>query len=1296
MNMKKEILLVTTALVAAGLFAAVNLEWNGTEDASVPYEMEIAPARLGWQNLSVRADGKALPFQAFDGREKGFVGLRFAVPKGTKRLTCEKADGALARVDSSAIDNLFAGALDAANVGKWTNVGGEVKKTAADGVLRAECTGGHPILAYEAPVPAALRGQPAKIELDIESKTRLTWGGSVRFLQLDADGKPLPQSVSDPRWTSHMRPKDVKATYREDGRFDPRVARVRVEIELRLVPREVDEYGMPNADRANVMPVVEISRLALRGAAAHPFPRYDDANFAAGVSGEPDDAALVVGGERAFWYQCNPRAVWAEATAVRDEEELFFPVAAGTAEAWFKPTAWDEPGKTYALFDAYNGYHARLRKQGYGSMFKLVHSPASKALTLKIRDVNGKTFRGSGKAELPVGVWTHVAMQWTPGRKAEVFVNGAKAFEASLEGYAAPDLSDTKDVSVNDRLPMEFYVGSCYGSARQNPKKSSSWPFFNGAIDACRVSSGLRYADGFTPAKRFAVDAATRALFGFDRSFDGVSGGGTAFVRGTFRSLVDRVSHTVTVDGKTVQYRPKDILPEADPRQVLDIVNYPTMPTADEFESAREVKQATFALESGETKRLDVATQPYMDFVEIRNVSSGKLTYPVVFNEGDLDPRSFGDLRDTLLRTKMSDRDRVNLIFNFVIKASDYFMDRQISFMPGEDRFGLALNDAMLMLNSYCGFECGPLNNMTANMFACSGGCLASETGGYGHAFEEVFYDGKNHIYDLSAQSFFTAMDNESAAYLEESGDQPGIHNRLSGSADHFIRFGYRGFGVQNPGYCAKVGVVLSPGESFRVWFGNDGWQNMLRTMPASNGGPVVSKAENLPWKTVYTEQCHADLKPGTAPDAAEHVWRVLRKFPDFASGYVTLDVKPEPSNPAFTDVAADSFVYPVKSGYQIVRGDYEAVLADGRKAPLELSTDRGKTWRPLPEHAVYEVMARLEYLVRVKAPIASVARFRARTQLEVNARIFPGRLHAGANALNFKAAAGGRAEVTVQWREKAKRAVVKGGAYAGTLPGWERQLFVLDPAKGLELETEGFGPKAAVVCSEGLKGAFRGGKLVFSAPGWKKDGFASATVRDGKAEKVLTFYVSSRARLAFAEKALLGGTSALRPASADSVQPCVWMTRQGDSAKVSFEALPAGKYMVFALSRFPSRTEHANERSHRILGFKVPGSDEFAKAAGPVSIATGYYKAEYGPAGGRGNFKWDTPVDQRQKYNVSDLMARYDLPAFSELDWSLCADRAEGVEFAAALVVPAGDEEEYLALLSYLAGLNFEEWRVR
>ena len=1296
--MKTTIASILVASATAAIAEVFPLEWNMTYRTDVPYEVELLPARIGGaKSFEVRADGRALGVVQFAGKEAGSVCLRFTVPPGTKRLECEAGAQVTARpaADSEKVDNLFAGALDAANASRWTFTNGTVVKIEPkDGAMEFRCSRGSPFVSYEVPVPESARGKFAKIELDVTSLTPMTWGSKIRFAQLDADGNMLPQSVSDPRWTSHMRPRGVKAAYRETGRIDSRAAKLRLDIEMRSVGRNVDEYGLPSSDPANTEPHLVVSRVAVRTAASLPFPKYDDANFGEGVSGGEGDTSLAVGGGRAFWYQCHPQAVWAEGEAVRTEDELFFPNAAGTAEAWFKPSGWESPTARYTLFEAYNGYHAAEHsREKANSMFLLEYHPATKMFLFSANDHYGHSWNGGAHAELRAGEWSHVAMQWKPGENAGIFVNGRRVLTVELKGYVVTDMSDMGRRWINDYQPMEFYIGARWNTARSAIGLRTDAPFFGGQIDELRVSTGLRYSDGgFTPAKRFAVDAATRAHFGFDRSFDGMSGGGTEFIRGTFRAPVDRVDHTLTfADGRKLQYRPAKILPEADPLVQLDIVNYQDMPTVEEFESAREVKRGAFRMKSGDTVKVECAGKPYTDYVEIRNVSGSTIRYPVLFNEGDLDPRSFGDLRDTLLRAKMNDRDRVNRIFNFVIKASDYFMDRQISFKPGEDRPGIAMGDAMLMLNSYCGFECGPLNNMTANMFACSGGCLASQTGGYGHSFEQVFYDGKNHIYDLSAQSFFAAMDNESAAYLEEAGDQPGVIFRTGRSPDHFIRFGHRGYAAQTPDYSEKVGVTLNPGETFRVWFGNDGWQNLLRRVPpASAKGPKVSKRENHEWKTIYTKECDAKMEKG------EEVWRVLRKFPEFASGYLEHDSRPSASNPAFSDVTEDSFAYRVKSGYQIVRGEYEAELEKGGVAPLEISTDFGKTWRPLRSPAVYQVMARLDYLVRVKAPIAAVKRFRARTQVEINSRIFPGRLRKGANALNFKAAGGGEAQVTVQWREKAKRAVVSGGAYSGAIPGWERQLFVMNPAKGLSLKVEGFSDGAAVECPDGLAGCVKDGMLTLKAVRPMKDGFAYVTVKDGAAERLLTVYVSPVARLVLADGAKLVGGASLKAAGGDRVQPCAWMERKGDGATFSFDPLPAGKYMIYGLSRFPSRTKGATGPSARLLGFTPPGESAPVAACGPISIPMTYYKAEYGAEGGRANFKWDTLADPRQTYHVSWLMARFDCPSFDHVDWTLMAPRPDGVELAAMLIVPAGDEEAYLDLLSNLAGLNYEGSRVK
>ena len=81
----------------------------------MPYETEIFPERVGAKSFRVLADGKEVETLTFSGKAPGSVGIRFRVPEGTKRLDCMGGDAAPSLADTSQVDNLFAGALDAAN-----------------------------------------------------------------------------------------------------------------------------------------------------------------------------------------------------------------------------------------------------------------------------------------------------------------------------------------------------------------------------------------------------------------------------------------------------------------------------------------------------------------------------------------------------------------------------------------------------------------------------------------------------------------------------------------------------------------------------------------------------------------------------------------------------------------------------------------------------------------------------------------------------------------------------------------------------------------------------------------------------------------------------------------------------------------------------------------------------------------------------------------------------------------------------------------------------------------------------
>ena len=355
--------IVAAAGVAAALSAAaaqtMDFEWNVRYDTTVPYEVEINPAKL--ENLAgvpkgsgfvVKADGRDLGAVAFTGKAPGTIDLRFQVPPGAKRLTCDAGEGTLELVDSSQIDNLFAGALDAVNRGRWNCPKGINAFPERGGILFSSTVFHSRSVTYTVDVPKRFVGKPVKVEFDVTSRSKMVWAGTLRVRQLDEAGQELPESVSDPRWTSQMRPPQKFTAYREDGVIHPRARKLRLEIGLKSTDRDIDEYGMPLKDKSGLFAQLFVSRVAVRPAAQLPFPKYDDTFFEKGVSDEPGDRALVLGGKYCggFWYQTHSQACWAEASEFRDDRDCFFPTKAGTVEAWFKSDWGMMAGNVVTLF----------------------------------------------------------------------------------------------------------------------------------------------------------------------------------------------------------------------------------------------------------------------------------------------------------------------------------------------------------------------------------------------------------------------------------------------------------------------------------------------------------------------------------------------------------------------------------------------------------------------------------------------------------------------------------------------------------------------------------------------------------------------------------------------------------------------------------------------------------------------------------------------------------------------------------------------------------------------------------
>ena len=1285
--------MICASLIGAMLAVSFPLEWNTTYDASVPYEVEIAPKKLGISGggrYSVLADGQEIGASLLPGKFEGTVRLRFSVPQGTRKLACFASNGPMQC--GAVADNIFAKAFE--SVDGWSFDG---EKSAKAGGIEFALKSGNGRVSYEADVPRECAGRDVQFEVEVENTGAFPSPSNIFIDQYDAEGRLLAETVNDHRWTSHLRPPHMKQRMVNPGRLHPKAKKVRFVATMSAPQLKWDEYGEPIKEGADTSARLRITRLSLRPGTLLPFPKYADCNFATGVSGRDGDCALRLGGENcnAVWYQTRSWASWAKSgarkgaeTQLREEKLVFFPSGAGTCEAWFKPE-WTAAQKAVVHLFSGKRHNSRVGVEVVTRepVFDLTYAPASKGLRFSRIDVAGKKFEGRAKAEIPSGEWSHVAVTWMPGDAATVWVNGKSVLVVPLKGFAALDLAKAK--FPDDEDMMELYLGSESRITRRKETMTPSEdaPLFSGLVDDWRVSTGVRYGGDFSPEKLFAVDGDTRTLFTFDRSYSGVSGGGFGWIPLTFYSTKDRVDHRLATNGKSIQYYPDEITADAEPLVVLDAQNYRRLPTAADFRAARKRQAKTFRARPGDTLEFIAAAGSVADCFEIANDGKEPLADPFVVGKGEVDARSWGDIRDSLFGDAMpSSRDRANRVFQLMLSASDYYMTHHAYFpFDGGDSCADVWFQSMSVLNSYCGFECGPLNAMAKNAFVCSGMLPATMTQGYAHTFDQVFYDGKNHVYDLSAQKFFPAFDNETAAELGEMDDQPGLKTRKYGRTDHFIRNGFRDDIADGAPFMRKLGFTLNPGERFRAWWDNDGEGNDLLCSWFASGEKCKKFFPD------YTDRVHADRNTTRYP-----VYRSHRYFPHYGNAFFIFNDRPSENNPAFAK-NGDGFAYHVRSPYPVVAAEYRAIKKDGKEARLEISTDRGKSYRPLPSGLVrYEVRARYDYWIRVCEPIADISRFFAKTEVQLNARVLPGRTKPGKNSFVFKGK-GKEAKVTFAWREPAGEIELGGALNYGTIPGAESSLVVLDPSQGsLELQVKGVSVKATAMPvgrgAENVSCVLSRGNLKVSAKAGAK-GFFAFAVRDGGREKVFDLLVCEGAKVIRAEEFATEGDATTAKAGGDMVNGAVVFGKSGGKAKAKC-VVKAGRYAVMPLFRAAA----GNEGAHFSPRLKIDVGGRSLACGRPVNSACNFYKAMYGEEGGRANWKWDFPIDPKSSYYLEQML----VPELAESDGvtvsyaGSSSGHGEEVEVAAVLLVPDPDFDLHGDLIKTLCGLNTQRGRVR
>ena len=1270
------------------VYGDIPLEWNINNKVNVPYELEIDRRKIAdiagvavdhSYKVTATANGKKTDLQTvlLPGQENNKVTLRFTVPEGTTSLSCTPVNKKGIIAEASSCGNLFAQALQTPE--NWKTRNGKLIIRKTDGGIFFEAVkSGENQVQYSVDVPEDLQGKPVRFSIQLKSLSKMVWRNYIYIRQLNKDGKLLNTCAVDPRKISHLRPADTMNTYLETGLIHPEAKKLLLTVILASAENRYDSFGMPLADKKAGLPKLLISSISMREAHILPFPKYRDKWFSDGISGKNGDCALALNGESCFSFVSGGQAVYAEGKQLTDEKELFYPAADGTVECYFNAKKWNS--RSNILLEAANDVNyvggRYLKKRG--TIFQLSYLPKNKKITLLLKDGREKEFKKDVVHELSVNKWHHIAAQWSQKNGVKLFVDGKLIMEDKTFSYTPIDIRNAK--LPNILTCHQFTVGTSMKSARYWPKWGKiKHPDFCGKVDLLRISSGERYSTNFTPARSFAVDSKTRALFDFNRSFNGKTFGNVGIIEGTSRDFEGRQDQKISFKGKTVQYTPAKVVAEADQDKVLNRLNYPVIPEKSDFLASYIEKSENFTLAPGKKHTITLDDNAVTDYISFTNTGKEKICYPILLRQGEIDPRSFGDIAESLELDKLPPRERAYKIFNFLLGASDYFINYQAEFFPNNKNPRPATSLALLMLNSYCGFECGPLNNLAALIFSCSGKLASSMTSGYGHTFEQVFYDGKNRLYDLSAQRFFPSFENEAAASLYEAELEAGIIARTGISADPFIRLSTRGHYVNNIDYMEKAGVIVNPGETYHVFFCNNGSFNELNIGKFDRKRAVNLKEYNK----------ILGLKTKTP------IVAVPRPFPHYGNSFITFDGKPAKFPQTFRRVKSGSFEYGVHTSYPLTEFVCSAELDDGSFAEIEFSADNGKSFKSIKKDSDgkylldYEIMGHHQPLFKIKADIKNVKRFFARSCMMTNPRVLTGKLKKGRNDLTFKAAKGNSCDIKIAYRQKSSPIRVSGTAAGGAVHGYEKLLCAIEPGKTVQLDVEGVSDAATAKSSPDLKAAVRNGKLSVTAASDIKHAFGEVVIIDGLRRKAITFIISKGAKILTANDAVLSNGAKLIKAGKSDIADTIMFDKLKSQAVFKVK-IPAGKYQIWNLNRFESHAVATHGDAP--LELNAPGcKSAFVHLR---NSSSDLLKAEYGKAGKRSRFKWDFPYTTMTKAPYH-RPAGLDLKDTGALEITQYRPLNGGIELAAILILPCDDEDFITEMIKVLCGLNYNKWYI-
>jgi hypothetical protein len=1106
-------------------------------------------------------------------------------------------------------------------------------------------------------IPSDCRGAETKVSFDVKANCQGYVPFTILLQQFDANGKVLDACVVDPRWLSICLASGQDVQLREQGFIYAATTSIKMTIGL-WCPQSRDPImnfdgsllGYPASDDFDVT----ISKAELR--AAHPieFPGFERSNYAPGISGEADDQALVLSQGSGFCFDANPRSVWSEGALPANPRAYNWPSGAGTFECWFFPQ-WNpgDSSKRY-LLDAMDGIGALDRS------LQIYYIPSMRELEV----IRRKCEPLIASVDLKPGGWHHFAYTWDPGTKQQaVFIDGVMLAKNTGQAIEAIDVSD---LDSSKHMPGRVWLGQ---SSNDDQTVDEA---LHGRLDEVRISDGLRYVAPFTPRRAaFTVDDDTRALFHFDGRIDGINSSDRDIVQGSLLSPLPQVSADIEYQkqgsGETTRaaWTQADLPDANNPLKLFDVNFYQPL-TESEFEKSSVDHEANFHLKPGESAQIRCDSQPYMDWVELRCPDAGKpLGRPFVAKDGEIDPRTVASMLKGLGIDKIkSQREKADAIFQYLVAHNDYFWAPLVEISP----FGRIYDPgdySSCFLNGFLEEGCGEQNRTVRDCFLAAG-LSADSTHGSAHVFEQVFFDGSWHIYDLFARIFFPARDNARPACIDEIERDPYLAVRMDKpdfgywlpSDTRIYQFPDRELAMPDMAY------QLRPGESFRYYWHNDGRYNPL----------LINDTDHcVSWKN--------------GPKLHGRPLHWTNHFPPyFANGVCTFSCTPREDHPALSDWHDGSFIYKFYSPFVVCGARVKASSGQGGVAAVEISYDQGASWTATPPadndgaSDLNELcLARHAYWLRVTPPGGGrVASFQHRAIVLMNPKVLTPVLSQGDNTLHFTAQSGGECDMSVHYHEIDEAPLeIVGGCRFGWVEGHPRQLLVCKPAESVTFDVRGAGSQLSVAAPAGVKTSVQPAHagdwhVELQVPADFSDGLFPLSVNSDGRVRSAAILIARGARLVPAESAARRGniTAGSDP---NGIHGPVLSLSPGSEADFPLSGDGAGPLALFALANIP---ENPHSQSTLLL------------ASGPAPMIEPNYAHEF--------WVQTNLLYQWKWYHVR--AGGYPFQTFAAVnladpDTAAISCTQGQTLLSAVLVLPARDEKLVESVTQYLFSGNYDPW---